>query len=139
MAGEFYVMTALYRKGIDASLTIGARKRVDIVVERPGREPVSIDVKAMRARGFWILNRPESSQADNHFVVFVSFERRFDDPNQPPTCFVVPSGVVHTFAKPYGTKGGGRVYSISYTKLSESPYRDAWHLLDGATALRMVS
>lgn len=49
LAAEFYVLSMLYRLGADASLILGNKKAVDIVVaSTPGRT-VTIDVKGVQA------------------------------------------------------------------------------------------
>ena len=73
LASEFYVMSMLHRKGINAILTLGNKKAVDIMIEKNGKI-ITIDVKGL-------LEKSGSFPADNikkkdktHFIVFVSFK-----------------------------------------------------------------
>jgi hypothetical protein len=53
LAAEFYVLSMLYRLGADASLTLGNKKAVDIIVAcTPGRT-VTIDVKGVAGPHDW--------------------------------------------------------------------------------------
>jgi hypothetical protein len=55
LASEFYVLSMLYRLGLDANLTLGNKKSVDItVVLGPGRA-VTIDVKAVAGKMDWLM------------------------------------------------------------------------------------
>ena len=49
LAAEFYVLSMLHRLGFDASLTLGNKKAVDIVVVRDSGNVVTIDVKGLAA------------------------------------------------------------------------------------------
>ena len=55
LASEFYVLSILHRLGIDAHLTLGNKKSVDIVIEN-GNEVVTIDVKGIAGRTTWPLD-----------------------------------------------------------------------------------
>ena len=47
LASEFYVLSTLHRLGADASLTLGNKKSVDIVVVRKAGDAVTVDVKGV--------------------------------------------------------------------------------------------
>ena len=128
MAAEFFVMSALYRLGLDASLTLGNRKRVDILVERPGKPPITIDVKGLRDRTEWLLGGWERMDDDSHFLIFVSFESGFGDLGKTPTCFVVPQSRVAQFAKEFRS-GKSTFYGVAYGRIRDSEYLNAWHLI----------
>ncbi len=46
LASEFYVMSMLHRKKINAVLTLGNKKSVDIVIEKNGKV-ITLDVKGL--------------------------------------------------------------------------------------------
>src|SRR5437763_4283695 len=84
LASEFYVLSMLYRLGLDASLTLGNKKSVDIsVVLGPGRV-VTVDVKAVKAKMDWLMGGVPESPKLNHFVVLVSYEDKFSDTSEVP-------------------------------------------------------
>ena len=53
LASEFFVLSSLYRLGADATLTLGNKKSVDIVVIRKAGDAVTIDVKGVAGRWDW--------------------------------------------------------------------------------------
>ncbi len=53
LAAEFYVLSMLYRLGVDASLTLGNRKAVDIIVFKENRAPITIDVNGLAKPYDW--------------------------------------------------------------------------------------
>jgi hypothetical protein len=48
LASEFYVISMLHRKGIDASLTLGNKKAVDIIIADKKGRIITIDVKGLQ-------------------------------------------------------------------------------------------
>lgn len=126
LAAEFYVLSTLHRLGANATLTLGNKKAVDIVVVcGPGRA-VTVDVKgAAGTTGFFVDNQLEARAA--HFVVFVSFLNKIEDPTVPPAVFVVPSGDVRTLART--APGGKSVVSLTSLRRSGAGYQDAWKQL----------
>ena len=50
LAAEFYVLSMLHRLGMEANLTLGNKKGVDIVLIRNPDEAVTIDVKGVAKR-----------------------------------------------------------------------------------------
>ena len=47
LAAEFYVLSMLHRLGFDASLTLGNKKAVDVVVVRDSGNVMTVDVKGL--------------------------------------------------------------------------------------------
>ncbi len=88
LASEYYVLSMLYRVGADAYLTLGNKKAVDIMIQKD--QLLTIDVKGLKGKtGFPIdsFNKKEK----NHFLVFVSFLDKIDDPQLVPETYIVPS------------------------------------------------
>lgn len=79
LASEFYVLSALYRLGMDASLTLGNKKSVDIVVVREAGDTITIDVKAVVGEYDWPVNNVQNQPKANHFIVLVSYEGKIQD------------------------------------------------------------
>ena len=84
LASEFYVLSLLYRLGFDASLTLGNKKAVDIVVVLDEGRAVTIDVKAVAGRSDWLLGNHDLPDAPGHFVTLVGYEGAFADAARPP-------------------------------------------------------
>jgi hypothetical protein len=65
LASEFYVLSILYRLGLDANVTLGNKKSVDIsVVLGPGRA-VTIDVKAVAGNSISRTSHPRIRTCTN--------------------------------------------------------------------------
>lgn len=56
MAAEFYVLSMLFRLGLNANLTLGNQKAVDIFVQRASGDTVTIDVKGLAGKTSWPVN-----------------------------------------------------------------------------------
>ncbi len=88
LASEYYVLSMLYRVGADAYLTLGNKKAVDIMIQKD--QLLTIDVKGLKGKtGFPIDNWDKKEK--NHFLVFVSFLDKIDDPQIVPEAYIVPS------------------------------------------------
>jgi len=88
LASEFYVLSALYRLGLDANLTLGNTKGVDSVVARgPGRAS-TIATKAVARKNDWLVGRLGIDPREQHYVVLVSHEGEFDNPAELPSVWV---------------------------------------------------
>lgn len=135
LASEFYVMAALYRKGADAALSLGNKKAVDITVIRDKGEALTIDVKGVAGKHDWPADNIDKELRPRHFVVFVSFNGKFDDPKVPPSIWIVPHADVEQFRSRFP---GGRV-NVSRAKLTANggQYEGNWEpLLSAETATR---
>lgn len=132
LAAEFYVLSILYRLGINAHLTLGNKKSVDIVVEKEDKI-ITIDVKGLRdTTSFPIDNWNKKNK--NHFLIFVSFLKRIDEPNIVPDVFIVPSLELEYSHKElkgktiiYKSPNGNRVV-VKYNKLKKlgDKYKNKW-------------
>lgn len=128
LASEFYVMSVLYRLGLEPHLTLGNKKSVDIaVIHDPGRV-LTIDVKAVAAKNDWFVSAPTSEHRTRHFVVLVSYEGRFNVPQEIPRCWIMPTsdllGLVHKSKK-------GSAYFVKRKDILRmgKAFEDAWHVL----------
>ena len=127
LASEFYVLAALHRLGAEATLTLGNRKAIDIVIVQGAGRAITIDVKGVAGKWDWPadnIRRP--ANAARHFIVLVSFEGRFGIPDERPSVWVVPYAKIGGFTKQYR---GRRNISRARIKDRGSAYRDAWTLL----------
>lgn len=89
LAAEYYVLSMLYRIGVEAYITLGNKKSVNILVKK-NRKNLTINVKSIRnITSFSIENWRKNDK--NHYLVFVSFLRRIRDTKYLPEVYVVPS------------------------------------------------
>jgi len=129
LASEFFVLATLHRLGVDASLTLGNKKAVDIFVARCSGEVVTVDVKGVAGKHDWPAGNIRNVEPKNHFVVLVSFEGRIADPTAMPSVWVVPYVELKTYFREYH---GGRL-NVSRSDILErgGEYLNAWHLIVG--------
>jgi hypothetical protein len=100
----------LHRLGYSATLTLGNRKAVDIVVVPRKGQPITVDVKGLAGTTGWPVDnlRPGRKQ---HFIVFVCFLDRIADPGTLPEVYIVPSPKVRGLT--YNAPGGRQVVQLS--------------------------
>ena len=128
IASEFFVISLLSRLELDASLTLGNKKQVDIVVTLEAGRAITIDVKAVAAKMDWLLGSSKPKEQENHFVFLVSYEGRFKEPLESPRVWVVPS---QNLAKHTKVAGNGKTHYVPRKAFLESgkEYENAWGLL----------
>jgi hypothetical protein len=127
LASEFYVLSMLHRLGCDASLTLGNKKSVDIVVVRKAGDVITIDVKGLAGTTSWPVDNVKK-KADDHFLAFVSFLGKIGDHSVSPEIYIVPSKRLARLV--YHSPNGKRhVLQLSRMRKDGTEFRDAWHLL----------
>jgi hypothetical protein len=127
LAAEFYVLSCLHRLGLDAHLTLGNRKSVDIVVVTDTFETLTVEVKGIAGKYEWPAQNLMTRYPDQHFVVLVSFEGQIDDTNMPaPRAWVVPYPEVSRFIREYRTRT-----NVARSKLLQegAEFENAWSLI----------
>jgi len=90
LASEYYVLSVLYRMGANALLTLGNKKAVDIVVDKAGKT-LTIDVKGLQSKNSSFPVDNWTKIEEDHFLVFVTFMDKMDDPECHPEVYIVPS------------------------------------------------
>lgn len=123
LAAEFYVLSVLHRLGADATLTLGNKKSVDIAVVKNEGNPITIDVKGLAGKTSWPVDNvklPKSS----HFLVFVCFNGKIDQPSVLPEVWVIPSFALEPFV--YVSPKGRRVVPRSTLRKDAEQYKDSW-------------
>lgn len=128
MAGEFFVMHALFRLGHLPTLTLRNTKTLDILVERKDGELRKVSVKAVRSGGKWPIGRPDAPSNPSLVYVFLIF-RDFEDVTSLPEVYVIPSADAHELRDTW-MHGLMAVYHQSAaSREAIAPYHDAWHLI----------
>lgn len=97
LAGEFFVAAELLKRGVQASVTFGNAKAIDLFAynERNGRR-FTIQVKSLRKSNYFLIN-PEAVQAD-HIYVFVLL----NDPGCAVNYFIVPGKILRDSNEDFG-------------------------------------
>jgi hypothetical protein len=126
LAAEFYALSMLHRLGYDATLTLGNKKSVDIVVTLRKGKAVTIDVKGLAGKTGWPMDNYGKGSYD-HFIVFICFQDRIAEPKALPEVYVVPSPSVTKLL--YRAPAGRRVMPLCTLRRFRNDFQDAWHLL----------
>ena len=123
LAAEFYVLSMLHRLGADASLTLGNKKAVDILVVRGAGKALTIDVKGVAGRFDWPADNIRLPASKNHFFILVSFEGRIEDPEKNPSAWIIPASRLKPFINKYRVR---TVVSRAKVRKRGSRYFHAW-------------
>jgi len=99
IASEYLILSKLYRLELEAYVSQGNKKSIDIRVIRQDETAVSIDVKSVRGYSSLVVNNITSKE--NHFVVFVIYNNKFNDIDEEPDIFVVPSIAIEDLSETY--------------------------------------
>jgi hypothetical protein len=122
IASEYLVLSMLYRLGLEAYMTLGSKKNIDIrVVARTGRA-LTVDVKSVQGYSSLVVNNVRSRR--HHFVVFVIYNNHFHDIGVNPDIFVVPSTLIPKLRSEYATQK-------RMMKGKIAPFRNRWDFILG--------
>lgn len=122
VAAEYFVLSQLYRLGIEAYVSQGNKKAIDIRIIRADGTALSLDVKAVRAYTSLIVNN--IVERNGHFIVFIIYNKKFENVDYYPEVFIVPSKEVEKITNKY--KKERRVLKGN---LINGNYKDRWDLL----------
>ena len=127
LAAEFYVLSVLHRLGLSATLTLGNKKAVDIVVARDAGDTITVDVKGLAGTSNWPVDNLKAGRK-KHFIVFVTFLGKINDISVVPEVYVVPSKSVAklVYQNPSGSR---RVVPVGRARRSWKQFKGAWEQL----------
>ena len=123
LAAEFWVLSALYRFGVEAHLTLGNKKSIDILIIRGPQTICTVDVKGLANRYDWPADNIKVRDNPNHFYILLSFEGKILNPQVSPLVWIIPSNEIEAFIKRYKTRV---VISRALVKRDGNQFRDAW-------------
>jgi hypothetical protein len=89
VAAEYFVLSQIYRLGLEAYISQGNKKAIDIRVIQENGNPISVDVKAVRGYSSLVVNNVKAKE--NHFIVFVIYNNKFENVLTQPDVYIVPS------------------------------------------------
>ena len=132
LAAEFYVLSSLHRMGLNATLTLGNKKAVDIAVIANKDRVITIDVKGLACKMDWIFGNGPLHVATNHIIVLVGYEGMIDHIDKEPRIWIVPSLEIKPFIK---TAGNGKTKYVPRKRFLEGgkQYENAWNVFKGIT------
>ena len=123
LAAEFWVLSALYRLGVEAQLTLGNKKSVDILILRKSGEIFTIDVKGVAGPYDWPADNIKILDKQTHFYIFLSFEGKIADPLVSPSVWIIPSDKVGHFLKQFRTR---KDLYRALVKKDGDKFKNAW-------------
>ena len=126
LASEFHVLSIMNRLGINAVLTLGNKKMVDIVVTSEKGDVITIDVKGLAKKYDWPADNIRKPNDSKHFIVLVSFEGQIDDPTFTPKAWVIPYDKIRYFIKQYKTR---KNVSRALITSRGDKYLNAWDII----------
>lgn len=129
LASEYYVLATLYRLGFDAYITLGNKKGIDIILNLNDKKQITIDVKGLQGKTLFPLdNVDEKLKKPYHFIVFISFLNKIDDPLVLPEIYVVPYSMLSKmmYRNPKGNRKGINLYEL---RVNGKNYLNNWDLL----------
>lgn len=126
LASEFHVLSMLHRLGLDAVLTLGNKKMVDIVVTSDEGELITIDVKGIAKKYDWPADNIREPKRGKHFIILVSYEGKIEDPTFTPNVWIIPSGKIKSFEKQFATR---KNISRPLIVNKGDKYLQAWELI----------
>lgn len=127
MAGEFHVMSLLYRLGHEPALTLGNAKSVDILTVSPEKNTYRVSVKSVCAGGKWPIGSEDYSEYNNLVFVLLIY-KSFQALNTVPSVWVIPAPRAETMKKPW-LQGFGIYQSGANMHPTLPDYHNAWHHL----------
>ncbi|MFW5760682.1 MAG: hypothetical protein ACOCXH_06875 [Cyclobacteriaceae bacterium] len=120
IASEYLILSKLYRLELEAYISQGNKKSVDIRVIKNDGKPISIDVKSVRDYSSMVVNNVVSRP--DHFLIFVIYNKKFNDLSIEPSIFIVPSEDVQPISQSFGEEK-----RVMKGKLEK--YKNCWNLL----------
>lgn len=117
----------LHRLGFDASLSLGNKKAVDVVIVRDSGNIVTVDVKGLVGT----TSRPVDNVkkiAKHHFLIFVSFLGKINEYAVQPEVYVVPSKSLSPLVY-HSPNGKPHVRQVARMRKDGKAFRNAWPLL----------
>jgi hypothetical protein len=118
--------------GLNATLTLGNKKAVDIAVIHDGECAVTIDVKGNAKKMDWLLGNRDLYATPHHFVALVSYEGAIAELNQSPRVWLIPARTLIRFIK---TASNGKTKYVSRKRFLRdgATFENNWQALQKRT------
>ena len=123
LASEFHVLSVLHRLGIEAMLTLGNKKSVDILIAKTNGDLITVDVKGLAGNTSWPVDNLKE-KSETHFLVFVCYGGHIHDPSHAPETWIIPSDRLEPFI--YKSPKDRRVVQRARLKKQAGEFKDAW-------------
>jgi len=100
IASEYLILSKLYRLELEAYISQGNKKSIDIRVITDNGRSLSIDVKSVRGYSSLVVNNV--IEAETHFIIFVIYKNKFSEVDVPPDIYIVPSVQIKEIKSSFG-------------------------------------
>jgi hypothetical protein len=111
LAAEFHMMSLLHRAGLNAYLSMGNKKGVDILIQKEDGSIQIIEVKGVAAKMDWMIgNNGTMPKAPNLFFALVSYNGRIGDLELSPDFWLIPSTILAKKEEHAISKNGKTVF-----------------------------
>lgn len=126
LAGEFFVAAELLKRGLQASLTFGNAKSIDLFAFNPRTSKTfTVQVKALRKSNYFVIDHAKVQR--EHTYVFVLL----NEPNKPVNYFVVPGEILVDEPSRFGRYFQGETFpGVNPRILREEGFEDAWSVFE---------
>lgn len=132
LASEYYALSMMYRVGANAYLTLGNKKSVDILIDRKGAT-LTADVKGLKDTSCFPIDNCDKIDK-NHYLIFISYIKKIDDPKISPEVYIVPSVQLEKPQKALdgkslvyrNPKGNRQVVQLSRLRKLKDKFQDQW-------------
>ena len=117
---EFLILSNLYRLGVNAFLSFGNTKQVDIIIQAKNGLAITVDVKSVR--DYSSIPVTNVRPRENHYVVVVVYNKKFSDLSVIPDYFIIPSLQIDDLQEVYKSEK-----RLLKGKLAD--FKNQWHYL----------
>lgn len=98
LASEYYVLSTLYRLGLEAYITLGNKKSIDIILNLNDKKQITIDVKGLKGNGMFPIDNVDTDlKKPNQYIVFVNYLNKIEDPTSVPEIFILPHNEIKKY------------------------------------------
>ena len=128
MAGEFLTVGKLFKRGIQASLTLGNAKAIDVLAYNPrNQKNYNVQVKSLRKKNCFPIKK-ESINPD-HIYIFILLNK----PDEDEDYFILKGSdilidIKKFFGNSYEREIPSTMPAINYSPLAE--FKDNWEIFE---------
>lgn len=120
LASEYFIMSTLCRFGMDAYLSLGNKKGVDIIVKAEKESICIVEVKGVSRKFDWLINNKGSFPAsENLFYALVCYNNKIQELESTPDFWIIPSLKIKEDLK-FKIAGNGKTVYLSNSEIQKS-------------------
>ena len=128
MSGEYFTLGKLFKKGLQAAVTVGNAKAIDILAYNTiNRKNYNVQVKTLRKKEDFFL-KEKNINSDHIFVFIVLNEFGNDEEYYIINGSEILKNINKFFGSTYKSENPSKMSTIRYKALKE--YKDNWKEFD---------